>query len=183
MWSSFERGRMDEPNALDNWTWRTLEGLLPEITNQFGAAVALYPFGGVPYHPFQRWAMRAECVHQSPIGPLIHPEFGLWHAYRGALVLQDVLDLPARQEMPSPCDACRDKPCLHTCPVNAFSFDGYDTTSCADHLTTPEGDICLERGCLARRACPVGQGYAYDEAQTRFHMGVFRDNHAGKTKA
>ena len=34
---------------------------------------ALFPFGGPPFLPFQRWAQRAEPVHSSPIGLLIHP--------------------------------------------------------------------------------------------------------------
>ena len=49
-------------------------------------AMALYPFDGPPYRPFQRWAMRAEPVAPSPLGLFIHPEYGLWHAYRAALV-------------------------------------------------------------------------------------------------
>ena len=32
-----------------------------------------------PYWPFQQWARRAEPVHPSPIGVLIHPRYGLWH--------------------------------------------------------------------------------------------------------
>ena len=33
-------------------------------------AVALYPFGGPPYWPFQQWAQRCEPVHPSPLGLL-----------------------------------------------------------------------------------------------------------------
>ena len=59
----------------------------------FGAT-ALFPFGGPPWLPFQRWAMKADCVTASPLGILIHPDFGLWHAYRGALAFAEQLDLP-----------------------------------------------------------------------------------------
>ncbi len=178
MWDAFAAARRDEPDAMDNWTRRTLGAVAHDLDIQFGGVVALYPFGGPPYHPFQRWAMRAEPVHASPIGPLIHPQYGLWHAYRGALVFRAPLDLPQVATQPSPCDSCTDKPCLNTCPVGAFSADGYDVPRCGAHLDTVEGDLCLTRGCLARRACPVGRDYAYGEAQTRFHMGLFRDLHA-----
>ena len=43
----------------------------------------------------------------SPLGILIHPEFGLWHALRGALLFRDRLELPAIEARPSPCDALR----------------------------------------------------------------------------
>ena len=36
--------------------------------------------------PFQQWAMRAEGLKPSPLGILMHPQYGLWHAYRGALL-------------------------------------------------------------------------------------------------
>ena len=180
MWPAFSKGRRDEQDAMNNWTLRTLEALLPGLREQYGGAVMLYPFGPPPYHPFQRWAMRAEQVFSSPIGPLIHPEFGLWHAYRGALVLEKKLEIPALSKAANPCDSCREKPCLSTCPVSAFAKGTYDVETCANYLVTPEGETCLSGHCQARRACPVGQEYAYVEDQSRFHMGVFRDLYATK---
>ena len=38
-----------------------------------------------PWQPFQQWAMRAEGLKASPLGVLIHPDYGLWHGYRGAI--------------------------------------------------------------------------------------------------
>jgi len=32
----------------------------------------------------------------------------------------------------------------------------------------------MSGGCLARRACPVGQYYAYEPEQMHFHMLAFR---------
>ena len=43
------------------------------------------PRTGRPWLPFQQWARKAEPVHVSPLGVLIHPDYGLWHSYRGAL--------------------------------------------------------------------------------------------------
>ena len=50
-------------NPLDRWSRRVIEALAREL-----GAMALFPFGGPPFLPFQRWARRAESVHSSPIG-------------------------------------------------------------------------------------------------------------------
>jgi ferredoxin len=159
-------------NALDAWSERTLR----TIADQFGAA-AVFP-NDQPYRPFQVWAQAAEPVFPSPIGMLIHPEFGLWHAYRGALLFEEKLELPPRADATRPCDACADKPCLTACPVGAFSpnADGsstYDVRSCADHLRTDAGQACLNGGCQARNACPVGAEHRYGADQMRFQMAAF----------
>jgi hypothetical protein len=156
------------PNALDRWTRRVI-GVLADAHG----GRAILPFDGPPYAPFQRWAQRAEAVWPSPIGILIHPDYGLWHAYRGALVFADRLDLPAPDDRPRPCDDCPDKPCLTTCPVTAFTDRGYDVDACSAHLKAPAGWDCVDGGCLARRACPVGVGYQYARPQAGWHMRAF----------
>ena len=102
-------------NPLDRWSRRVVGGLAAE----FGA-VALYPFGGPPFLPFLRWAVRAEALFGSPIGLLVHPEFGLWHAWRGALAFAERMDVPAVAERRSPCEGCA-RYCLEggreACPV------------------------------------------------------------------
>ena len=160
------RDGLDDP--LDRFSRRVIGAL----AQAFGA-VAVYPFGGQPYWPFQRWAQRAEPVHPSPIGMLIHPVYGLWHSYRGALGFAAALDLPQGEQKPSPCDSCRGRPCLSACPVGAFTREGYAVEICAAHLGRDEGADCMERGCLARRACPVGREYAHAADQASFSMRAF----------
>jgi hypothetical protein len=143
-----------------------------EVAADVGAEVLL-PFGGPPYRPFVAWAKRAEPVAESPLGILIHPDYGLWHAYRGALVFAKVIDLPARAVRPRPCDTCVDKPCLQACPVRAFTNPGYDLPTCTGHIATPVGADCLTQGCRARRACPIGREYQYATAQAEWHMRAF----------
>ena len=169
MWAAFARRRPAGRDPLDAWS----RALLTEIAARFGGHVAM-PSDGPPYAPFQRWAMRAEPVHPSPLGILIHPDYGLWHGYRGALLFAAALPgLPPRGDRQSPCLACAGKPCLSACPVGAFSGRGYDVDACAGHLATPAGGDCMSLGCRARRACPEGRSWRYEAAQAEFHMHGF----------
>lgn len=167
-WAHFLAGQQDEPNALDAWTQRQVD-----VIAQSAGGWAIYPSDGPPYHPFQHWAKQVEPVHPSPLGMLIHPEFGLWHAYRAAICLPVEIAMPARRDAPNPCQTCKDKPCLSTCPVGAFSELGYDVPTCAEQLRKPAGADCLSDGCRARRACPVGGPDLYAPGQAAFHMDAF----------
>ena len=168
MWRAFASARREGAHALDEWSAMVLD----DIAKAAGAA-ALYPSDGPPYRPFQRWAMKAEPVWSSPLGILIHPDYGLWHGYRGALVFGGTLPLPPRDGRASPCETCAGRPCLTTCPVAAFGEGGYDVPACTAHLRAPAGGDCMAQGCRARRACPVGRDYIYEPAQAEFHMAAF----------
>lgn len=180
MWSAFaaagtENQRRDAENPLDDWTREILEEVAVKL-----ACRALFPFDGPPFLPFQRWALCIGTVFVSPIGPLIHPKYGLWHAYRGALAFDQRLDLPEPPGLAGPCDTCAEKPCLESCPAGAFppketAPDGvnYDVAACVRHIESEAGEPCMSGGCLARRACPVGKEYTYPSTQARFHMGRF----------
>lgn len=156
------------PHPLDRWSKRVVDAMAGE----FGA-LALYPFGGPPYWPFQRWAQRGDTVFASPLGIYVHPAHGLWHSYRGALAFTERLDLPPRREAANPCQACANKPCLGTCPVGAFTQAGYDVERCVRHVRSPEGSACRQGGCLARRACPVAPDKAYGPEEAGFYMKAF----------
>ncbi|MBE0623111.1 MAG: hypothetical protein IH605_21185 [Burkholderiales bacterium] len=173
MWRAFGAGRARDaardaaPMSLDEWSEHVLNG----IAARLGARV-VFPFQH-PYLPFQRWAMRAEACHASPLGLLIHPDYGLWHGYRGALLLAAEIELPSPDRRASPCASCADRPCLSGCPVGAFEAGAYDVPACVCHLVfAPEPD-CMDGGCLARCACPIGRDYRYAPAQARFHMQSF----------
>lgn len=169
MWPAFDAAAPhDDTDPMDRWT----RNVIDPLAASFGAA-ALYPFAGPPYFPFQRWAERAEALRSSPIMVYIHPTYGLWHAYRAALVFADPLDIPAVTPVDYPCETCIGRPCLSTCPVDAFSSAGFDDMACARHVLGPAGTECRERGCLARRACPVGGDFHYPPAQMKFHMEAF----------
>ncbi len=169
IWQAFASDREAGADPMNRWTRQVLGNIARDL-----GAEALYPFDGPPWRPYQRWARRAEPVFASPIGMLIHPEYGLWHAYRGALVFQEpIIDLPARPAASSPCETCEEKPCLSTCLVNAFGAGTYDAPACTRHLQSPEGSDCMNLACRARRACPVGRSHAYHGDHALFHLDAF----------
>ncbi len=167
MWQRYSAERRPETQTLDAWS----SAVLGELARELGAR-AFFPFDKPPL-PFQQWAYRTGHVFRSPLGITVHPEFGLWHAYRAAFGFTEPVAIPETSGAAHPCESCADKRCLTTCPVDAFSGDGYDVPACVSHMRTKEGRDCLERGCRARRACPLGRDYIYDKGQATFHMSAF----------
>jgi len=181
MWGPFDRAwpaaqREHERHPLNTWT----RAAISPIAATLGAR-ALYPMDGPPYLPFQRWGAKAEGLRQSPLGTLLHPAYGQWHAYRAALVFAYHIALAVPQPTPDACAECQDKPCLSRCPVTAFRIQGYDVATCVGHLAERSGrndGDCMDRGCLARRACPVGREHVYSPPHARFHMERFLLSHS-----
>jgi hypothetical protein len=170
IWPRFVDWRRSHPEVgdpLDTWSKEILRG----IAANFGAA-AVFP-SDRPYLPFQQWAKRAEGLSASPLGLLIHPEFGLWQAFRGALLFRHAMEFPSPDIVEHPCDICQEKPCLSACPVDAFDGKSFAVDRCRDYLATDAGGTCMDGGCLARLACPVARNHAYLPGQQRFHMAAF----------
>ncbi len=153
------------PDPVDRWSRRVIGRLACDL-----GAKALFPFGGAPYHPFQKWALRTGRVWESPVRLLIHADQGLLVSFRGALALKEAIAVPP--PLTSPCDGCA-APCRHACPPRALTRAGYDLPACHGFLNQPQGQDCMTGGCLVRRACPVSQSYARLPEQSAYHMGQF----------
>lgn len=170
-WPHFQRWRQVQPpdiaDPLDTWC----RGTIGALAKQVGAR-AVSP-SDRPYLPFQRWAMRAEGLKPSPLGILMHPRYGLWHAYRGALLFAERLGLAAVETPIHLCDLCRGKPCLSACPTGAYSVSGFDHAACLSHVRSPAGVACMAGGCLARNACPHGAGFRYPAEVQAYHQSWF----------
>lgn len=167
-----------EPDPLDRWSRR----VAGEIADHY-PVTPLYPFSGPPYYPFQQWARRAEGIDASPLGILMHPQYGLWHSYRFALLGAEFEAATAPTPVASPCVACAGQPCLKTCPVDAFDGRGYAVEACAEYLENTPAAACHEGGCLARLACPVAPELRYLPAQGRFHLRAFLRARAASSAA
>lgn len=158
----------DVAHPVDQWTSVTLS----KVAAAFGARAA-FPFER-PYLPFQRWAARAEGLRPSPLGILMHPVYGLWHAYRGALLFETEGTMPPPAEPVHLCDRCAEKPCLSACPVGAWSQRGFDRAACMQHLHDAAGSRCMSGGCLARNACPEAADWRYPPSVQAHHQVFFR---------
>jgi hypothetical protein len=170
-WPHYTRWRESRPadlaNPLDTWS----REVIGEVAKQAGAR-AVGP-NDKPFLPFQQWAMRAEGLKPSPLGILMHPRYGLWHAYRGSLLFGHEISFPAADKVVHLCDACVDKPCLKACPVDAYSKDGFAYQACLSHVRGAHGGACRTTGCLDRNACPYGTAYRYPADLQAFHMAAF----------
>jgi len=154
-------------NPLDTWSRQTIGA----VAEAFGGR-AVSP-SDRPFLPFQQWAMRAEGLKPSPLGILMHPRYGLWHAYRGALLFEVEIALDEPHEVIHLCDACVDKPCLKSCPVGAYTEHGFAYQACLDHVRSADGEPCRTGGCLDRNACPYGADYRYPRDVQAFHMASY----------
>jgi hypothetical protein len=170
-WPHFQRWRATQPVGLANPYDRFSASVLAGVAARHGAR-AVSP-SDRPYLPFQQWAMRAERLRPSPLGILMHPEYGLWHAYRGALLFAAELALPAPRAVVHLCDACLGKPCLNACPVDAHTRRGFAHGDCLAHVRSAAGMGCRNGGCGDRNACPEGAAYRYPAAAQAFHMAAF----------
>ncbi|MHB2264657.1 hypothetical protein [Aliihoeflea sp. PC F10.4] len=167
-WTHFQNWHRNNPQTaepLDTWSRIVID----DVARSVGAR-AVYP-NDRPYLPFQQWAMRAEGLRPSPLGILMHPRFGLWHAYRGALLFDHEISIQHARRSNHICDLCVEKPCLNSCPVDAFTDAGYAVERCRAHVRS-EGATCRSAGCIARNACPH-DAFRYPPDVQAFHMAAF----------
>ncbi|MBL4812204.1 MAG: ferredoxin [Rhodobacteraceae bacterium] len=153
------------PDPIDRWSTRVITALANELNAQ-----AIFPFGGPPWAPFQRWAQASGRAWVSPVGMLVHDVSGLFISFRGALALPQAA--PNLRPGRSPCKRCAAQPCKTACPTEALTNMGYDLASCHAYLDTVPGVDCLSQGCAVRRACPVGQANRLT-AHSAHHMKAF----------
>ncbi len=170
LWSAFigsDHYADGAPDAMDRWTKHVVQPLAEDMN-----AEPRFPFGE-PRWPFQNYARAATGMQQSPIGLLVHPEYGLWTAFRVALVFSESFEIPVNHAELHPCDNCEEMPCLSACPVEAFKNETYAYQDCRSHVGSESGLKCRSGGCIARHACPVGKAFAYEPEQQAFHMAAF----------
>lgn len=164
-WLQGQAGDLENP--LDTWARQAIGAVADEV-----GARAVSP-SDKPWLPFQQWAMRAEGLKPSPLGILMHPRYGLWHAYRGALLFEQEIEIERPQKPIHLCDLCVGKPCLNSCPVGAYSQSGFACADCVSHVRGAAGAQCRDEGCLARNACPYGAEHRYPVDEQAFHMASF----------
>lgn len=126
----------------------------------------LYP-GSVAI-PLQRLGALAGWHHCSPLGIGINRRFGLWFAYRAALLIGAELPTGPILEGGAPCVRCSEKPCVQACPAAAVAAASDPDIDRCGRFRLTEGSPC-EATCLARLACPVAPDSRYVSEQLAHH--------------
>lgn len=127
----------------------------------------LYP-GDFPL-PLQQLGAALGWSHPSPLGLHIHPEFGLWFAWRAAFLANTALPATPRKTTSSPCANCADKPCIIACPAGAVhATKHFAIQTCASHRLSAASPSCRST-CHARLSCPAGAKYRYSADQFAYH--------------
>ena len=162
-----------QSDPMDRWSERVITALATKIQ-----ARPIFPFQGPPYAPFYQWALRTGEMHISPIRLLVHNQTGLFVSFRGALTLENKIQLP--KPLSSPCIACA-APCVSACPASAFDAGIYDVQACQSHISTLDTERCFDKGCAARRRCPVNKDHCRSSEQSSFHMRAFLSSASNKS--
>jgi len=173
-WRAFEAARQDEPEPLDAFTRRVIEGrAVPVVARACGTPRVVYPFAPPDETlPFMRLAVCAGLGRESLLGVLVHPVYGPWIALRAALLVPVTLTAPRPAADFDPCPGCRERPCIAACPAGAVGPTGWDVPRCAAHRARAD-DPCAAR-CHARFDCVIGREHRYPAAALAHHQGRVR---------
>lgn len=165
IWESLSSNHAETDNPIDTFSLQILElfcrRYLPEAKNQI-----LYP-SEKHIIPLQRIGIHLGWSSPSPLGIGISNKYGLWWAFRGALLTSAELKPTTLNKTSSPCDECLDKPCITHCPGSAVSDDqAFNIPACFNHRAKSNSS-CLDR-CLSRNACPIHQNNTYPTEMTKY---------------
>lgn len=108
--------------------------------------------------------------HASPFMVGINDRWGTWFAYR-AVILADS-DFAPTPPLPthSPCEACRGRVCIASCPAGALDDDQFDLARCLDYRRLPSSRC--RTTCVARLSCPVASAHQYSTEQIRHSYSI-----------
>ena len=165
LWAALQKWGLQMADPVDQYS--------AQITRQFirdylGAPPICWLYPDAPYLvPLQQLGALAGWSYPSPLGQGIHPEFGVWFAYRAAFLTTADLPLRVEPKQTSPCETCAEKPCITACPVGAVCLHNFGVDDCARYRLC-EQSPCADR-CLARLACPLFPEHRYMLSQIQYH--------------
>lgn len=154
-------------DPIDQYTITHTERFLAEFAGN-PPVKWLYPHNDTAVTvPLQKLGALAGWSYPSPLGLGIHPEFGIWFAYRAALLVDAAWAERVSAPQASPCEACVARPCLSACPAGATHPQTFDGIACADHRLRPASSCAAT--CHARLACPFFTAHRYSAKQMAYH--------------
>lgn len=161
LWESMKASGIGSANPIDDFSVRTVERWLAE--QAVGRHEVIYPGGQAV--GLQTLGKLAGWHHPSPFMVGINEDWGTWYAYR-VVVLADSGFEPSRpQQSRSPCERCREKTCISSCPAGALAGGAFSLDKCVGYRKQPSSSC--RTSCLARLSCPVGSAHRYCDEQIR----------------
>ncbi|MGA2409350.1 MAG: hypothetical protein ABSG46_03040, partial [Candidatus Binataceae bacterium] len=121
-------GWRERTHPLDDFTRAIIErDVVAPMLRQRIACTAAYPFVGEGALSFIALGKLAGLGGPSILGVLIHPLYGPWIAFRGALLVDVAIDAPGEAIGFDPCPGCTTRTCIPACPAAAVGFpSGWD---------------------------------------------------------
>jgi hypothetical protein len=170
-YADVHRGWLERPDPLDDFTRAIVEDTLtPAVCAAGVTCTPVYPFASDPPQlNFMQLGRLAGLAGPSIIGVVVHPIYGPWLAFRAALLVDVVLDVPGAALGFDPCPTCVARSCIKGCPAEAVSNEhGWDLAGCLKFRVEQE-PACAPR-CHARAACVLGPEYRYPDAELAYHQ-------------
>jgi hypothetical protein len=165
LWEALSAAQWQQPDPIDRYSSEAARHFAGQVLTP-GNYQLLYP-GDTPV-ALQQLGAGAGWHTASPLGLGINPRWGLWYAYRAALLTNDPLPEMCQPAPLPPCASCGGKPCLSVCPAGALSETAtIDMGLCAGYRLSPDSS-CADR-CLARLSCPVSTEQRYTLEQVQYH--------------
>ena len=165
LWAELNRTPFNSPDPVDDYSRQHTAHFAQQYLGDTGWRL-LYP--SEVFFPLNLLGELVGWGRPSPLGLGMHPEYGLWWAYRTVFLSQLPLPVTVPVATPHPCDSCVGQPCLAACPAGALSpTAGFDVYACSDYRVSA-GSSCAAQ-CLARQACPVGAQHRYTPDQINYH--------------
>ena len=159
LWDCVQAAGLPGEHPIDDYCRQAVARFFSE---QLPGTAYRLPYPGDTPIGLQALGTLAGWHHPSPLMIGVDRHWGSWFAYRAAILCATDFAPTAVADHGSPCIDCREQPCIAACPAGAVG-NIFDLPRCADERLRPGSDCAY--GCLARNACPVGDGHRYDEAQ------------------
>ncbi|MCW8882832.1 MAG: hypothetical protein OQL17_02050 [Sedimenticola sp.] len=165
LWQKLQIQTLTQSDPVDYYSHMAAQAFAEEVLADSDYQI-IYP--GDKSVALQQLGALAGWHTPSPLGLGINPRWGVWYAYRAALLTNAPLPVMLEAEPDNPCNQCADKPCITHCPAGALAENRQiDMTRCACYRLS-EQSACTDR-CLARISCPVSTQHRYTLDQIQYH--------------
>jgi len=166
-WEALKKNDIQTENPVDDFSVHLINQFFSKNFQQNKFEI-LYPKND--FLDLQGLGKLAGWHNTSPFKLGINSEWGSWFAYRVIVLADTQFQTTPYIGEESPCETCKEKPCISICPANAMQSVDFDITSCITYRK--QDNSSCETQCISRLACPVGRSHQYSVEQIHYHYSV-----------